>query len=385
MTEPATPAAPIAAAKHVTQQSTFVRCLRGIWLFTWKTQLTWKRVPLALVSLLVLPVLVYLTTSPRVWERRQPLFGNPNQQFSYFSRDLARAGLPLKPEQFERLRQIFREEFQRIQAEWNEAQNSGTVDNLEIDLVKSEYNRILPRARGVLDDRQSVEFQAIGGRYLQMLQERASQPVWSRRSAFYHWLIDFYFFIVLPLNCVRLSGALIRDELQADTLGFLLTRPLSRAKLVAAKYLSQTAWLQIVLLLETLLLFAVGGLRQIEAIGHLLPLFLATQFLAVFAWSALGLFLGLLTNRYIAMALVYGAIVEMGIGNIPTNINTLSVMRHLKSLLVRNDVVQSIFDWSSRAVPYSVAALLLAAGVFLSLAAVMFTLFEYHHAGEMQK
>ncbi len=385
MTEPSQPAAPVDGARRVTQQSTFFRCLRGVWLFTWKSQLTWRRVPLALISLLVLPLLVYLTTSPRIWDRRQPLFGNPNQQFGYFTRELARAGLPLKPEQIDRLHQIFREEFQRIQAEWNEAQNTSTVDNQEIDLVKAEYNRIQPRARSVLDDRQSAEFQVIGSRYLQGLQERANQPVWSRRSAFYRWLIDFYFFIVLPLNCVRLSGALIRDELQADTLGFLLTRPLSRAKLVAAKYLSQTAWLQIVLLIETLLLFAVGGLQQIQALGGLLPLFLATQFLAVFAWSALGLFLGMVTNRYIAMALVYGAIVEMGIGNIPTNINTLSVMRHLKALLVRNEIVQNIFDWSSRAVPYSVAALLLAAGVFLSLAAVMFTLFEYHHNVEMQK
>ena len=100
--------------------------------------------------------------------------------------------------------------------------------------------------------------------------------------------MDFYFFVILPLGCVRASGALIRDELQADTLGFLTTRPLSRARLLAAKYLSQTAWLQIVFLIETLLLFAAGLLRHIPAIGALMPLFLAAQLLAVPAWSALG-------------------------------------------------------------------------------------------------
>src|SRR5260221_9931655 len=47
------------------------------------------------------------------------------------------------------------------------------------------------------------------------------------------------------------------------------------------KYLSQTAWLQMTMLIEALLLFAVGQLREMPALGALLPLFLAAQFLAV--------------------------------------------------------------------------------------------------------
>ena len=54
-------------------------------------------------------------------------------------------------------------------------------------------------------------------------------------------------------------GGLIRDELQADTMGFLTTRPLTRARLLLVKFIAQTAWVQIVMLLETLLLFAVGA------------------------------------------------------------------------------------------------------------------------------
>jgi ABC-type transport system involved in multi-copper enzyme maturation permease subunit len=222
-------------------------------------------------------------------------------------------------------------------------------------------------------------------REVQLRQERIREPAWGRTGAFYHWLIDFYFFVVLPLNCIRACGALVRDELQADTLGFLVTRPLSRARLLLLKYLSQTAWLQVVLLLETLLLFFAGNLRQIPHLDVLLPLFLAAQILAVPAWSALGLLFGQITHRYMAVAVVYGLIVEMGIGRIPTNINTLSLMRQLKTLLSHNPALQTIYDWYAGGVPLAVTVLILAPVLFLTAAALLFTFLEYHPSVERQK
>jgi hypothetical protein len=283
------------------------------------------------------------------------------------------------------MRQIFIEEFGRAEADLRRAQAANDWAGQEAPYFSACFNRIRSRVQGLLEFRQFAEFNAAAERRIDRSQRRESNPRWSRSAAFHHWVIDFYFFIILPLQCVRLSGALIRDDLQADTLGFLLTRPLSRARLVVAKYLAQTGWLQLMMLIEALLLFAAGGLQHIAGTANLLPLFLATQFLAVLAWSALGLFLGLVSNRYIALALVYGAFVEMGIGSIPTNINTLSVMRHLKSLLSRNETLQNIYDWTTRGMPYSVAALLVATGVFLTLSALLFTFLEYHHTAEMQK
>jgi hypothetical protein len=83
--------------------------------------------------------------------------------------------------------------------------------------------------------------------------------------------------------------------------------------------------------------------------------------------------------------LLYGFIVEMGIGRIPTNINTLSMIRHLKSLLAHNVALQEVYEWPMRGVPFSLAALGLGTILFLSLAAFMFTFKEYHHTAEMQK
>lgn len=279
------PAPPVAREKTVSLRPTFFGALRGVWLFTWKSQLTWRRVPILLISLLALPLLVYISIS---------LSG---------------------------------------------VQNVDSLTSLR----------------------------------------------WGRSTTFCRWLIGFYFFMILPLNCVRTCGGLIRDELQADTLSFLTTRPLSRARLMAIKYLCQTGWLQIVMLIETLLLFAVGHLMHIPALGALIPVFLATQFLAVLAWSALGTLLGQVTKRYMALAMVYGLIVEMGIGSIPTNINTLSLMRHLKTLLAHNAALQNIYEWSVNRIPVSMGALALATGIFLSLAMLLFTFKEYHHTVEMQK
>ena len=85
------------------------------------------------------------------------------------------------------------------------------------------------------------------------------------------------------------------------------------------------------------------------------------------------------------MAIVYGAIVEMGIGRIPTNINTLSLTKHLKTLLAHHPALQSTYEWTSTGVPLSVSALILAPVIFVGLAALLFTLLEYHHTAEMQK
>ena len=364
---------------------TFLAGLRGIWLFTWKPQLAWRKLPMLVVGLLAVPALVYLTTpSMRSTTARQPLLGSPVVRENEFARQLSRRGPSLQPEQEAQLLQIFNEEFARTEKPLAETQSAATTTTRQREEIKACYDRIHLRAQTVLNEAQFDRFQRFEKNAVLRSQNEV-RPTWSRTEPFYHWLIDFYFFVLLPLQCVKGCGGLIRDELQADTLGFLVTRPLSRARLLVLKYLTQTAWLQLLLLAETLLLFIAGGLRQIPALGALLPLFLAAQFLAVLAWSALGVLLGQVSKRYMALALLYGFIVEMGIGRIPTNINSLSLMRHLKTLLSPNPALQAIYDWTSNGLVLSVGALALATALFVALAALLFTFKEYHHTAEMQK
>ena len=374
----------VAQEKTAQRQPSFFGALRGVWLLTWRSQLTWRRLPLGVLILLALPLLVYITTkSPQAWAQHQSWAANPPAPLDGFARRLTRTGTPLKPEQKAALLRIFSEEFAHANSDLSVTSDASVSQQSE--QIKACYERLQSRAEGVLDDRQFAQFQTFQKRRLEDNLAKVSAPRWTRTGPFYHWLIDFYFFMILPLNCVRVCGALIQDELQADTLGFLTTRPLSRARLLVAKYISQTVLLEIILLIETLLIFAAGQLRQIPALGALLLLFLAAQFLAVLAWSALGAFLGQVTRRYMAMALVYGLIVEMGIGRIPTNINTLSLMRHLKVLLAHNPALQGTYEWAGQGVLLSVGALVLAAVMFLGLAALLFAVREYHHTEEMQK
>ena len=274
-----TPPIPTASTPPARLPPGFFGAWRGAWLLTWKAHLTWRRLPLRLAALLVLPALVFITTR------------SPHSQ-------------------------------SRLEA------NAHT---------------------------------------------------------FYRWLVEFYIYIIVPLVCVRGCGALIRDELQADTLGFLITRPISRARLLLVKYLSQAVWLEILLLAETLLIFAVGAARQIPALGVLLPLVLAVQFLAIPAWGALGVLLGQMTTRYMAAALLYGGVVEMGIGRIPTNINTLSLLRHIKTLLSQNAALQGLFNWPDGRVATAILALAAAPVLFMAVSALLFTYVKCHHATEMQK
>src|SRR6185436_8233209 len=105
----------------------------------------------------------------------------------------------------------------------------------QYEQLKLCYERIQSQVEEILSERQFEQFKTLKKRKLLEAQRRASQPVWTRTAPFYHWLIDFYFFAILPLSCVGACGALIREELQNNTLGFLLTRPLSRARLILIK------------------------------------------------------------------------------------------------------------------------------------------------------
>jgi hypothetical protein len=374
-----------AAGKGPGLQPSFMRALHGIWLFTWRPQLSGHRLPALVLGLLAVPAVIYLTTfAPGRWSQHHSFMGNPAMPVNELARRLARADLRLKPEQHSQMSEIFADEFRRSEEMDFGAGSLESQAGRERAEIKACYDRIQARAQPILSDEQMEQFRSLEKRNVLQAQQRV-RPSWNRTEAFYHWLLDFYFFVILPLLCVRGTGGLIRDELQADTLGFLLTRPLSRARLVVLKYLAQTAWLQLTLLTKTLLIFFAGYLRQIPNLADLLPLFLAAQFLAVFAWSALGVFLGLVAKRYMALALLYGLIVEMGIGRIPTNINTLSLVRHLKTLLSHNANLQGIYDWPSQSLALSLAALLFGAALFTALAALLFTLREYHHTAEMQK
>jgi len=342
--------------------------------------------PALAAGLAILPLLVYLTVSPPgAWNNREILrLGDQASQLGRFENRL-RPNNALDPKQRDQLRRILQSESDRIESDLRALKTPETSEDEQRQMIQSYFDGVLARSKPVLDENQFEQFRVLNRRAMTQSQDRVGEPAWNRTAPFYHWLVDFYFFIILPLGCVRACGGLIRDELQSDTLGFLVTRPVRRATLLMMKYLCHAAWLEVVALAESLLLFEAGRQRGIPSLGALLPLFLAAQFLAVLAWSALGVFLGQVTKRYLALALLYGLVVELGIGAIPTNINSLSMMRHLQTLLSHNGDLQSLFQWTGVGVVFPVGMLLLATALFLGVAAFLFTFLESHPAEEMRK
>jgi hypothetical protein len=342
--------------------------------------------PALVGGLAVLPVLIYLTVSPPgAWNNREILrLSDQASQLGRFEYRVRRNN-PINSKQRDQLRQILQSEADRVESDLRALKTPETSVEQQQQLIQSYFDGVLDRAKTVLDDNQLEPFRIMNRQSLAQSLERVTEPAWNRTAPFYRWLVGCYFFMILPLGCVRACGGLIRDELQSDTLGFIVTRPVRRATLLLMKYLCQAAWLEMLALAEALLLFGAGRLREIPSLGSLIPLFLAAQFLAVPAWSALGVVLGQVSKRYLALALLYGLVVELGIGAIPTNINSLSLMRHLQTLLSLNTDLQSLFQWTGAGVLFPEAMLLLATALFLGVAALLFTFLESHPAEEMRK
>lgn len=204
------------------------------------------------------------------------------------------------------------------------------------------------------------------------------------QSQFLNLAVKFHQLFVLPLFCLGVFGPLIRDDVQADTLGFLLTRPVTRARLLLLKFLCLTLLVQGVVLVAGVIILLCGLAKGVTVPGLVLPFF-ASQAIAVLAYGALATLFGLLSRKYMVLGLVYGGIVEVGIGGIPTNIQVLAVSHHLETVLARCAVIQDAFNWTAgtygSALLHTVGG---AAGVIL-VSMLLFSVREYHHTDEMQK
>lgn len=204
-------------------------------------------------------------------------------------------------------------------------------------------------------------------------------------GAFLDWTVHLYLDLLIPLYCLVVCGGMIRDEVQDDTLGFLITRPSTRARLYLAKYLCQMPWLQAVALVNGALLMLVGLRVGVPEWGALAWRVLLAGGVAVLVYGALGGLFGLLTRRYIVLGLVYGFIVEVGIGHIPTNINSLSMLRHVQTLLAGSRTVADRYDWSSAGAGTGVLIMLGATVMALTAGAVLFTWKELQPGQEAPK
>lgn len=201
------------------------------------------------------------------------------------------------------------------------------------------------------------------------------------KREFLPWFVRFYLTFLTPIMAFTLGAGAIRDEMKAGNVDYVFTRPVPRPAFVGFKFLSYLACAQLDFLLAFAALVGVGVYRQFPNFWDFVPALLGAQLLVVTAFSAFGFFCGILTSRFIVVGLAYGAIIEIGVGQIPTQISKLSmthqVQAMLKGLLAADPgAASSLSAVSDTSVGATVVLLLGFTAIMLFLAASVFSFME---------
>jgi ABC-type transport system involved in multi-copper enzyme maturation permease subunit len=189
---------------------------------------------------------------------------------------------------------------------------------------------------------------------------------------FFEWTINFYLAFLVPVLAFISGGGAIRDDLQPETVDYVFTRPIPRPAFVGFKYCSHLAGLQVNGLLALGVLIGIGAFRHVPGLYAALPLLLLAQVLAVAVFTAFGFLCGSVTTRYLIVGMVYAGVVEVGIGNIPTQLSRLSLLHHLKALLQPLTAGPHPAAVPAQNAVLTTGLLLLVSAVMLAAAAVVF-------------
>lgn len=200
------------------------------------------------------------------------------------------------------------------------------------------------------------------------------------------WIAHFYLSFLVPVVAFIVAAGAIRDDVQSVTTDYVLTRPVPRPAFVLFRYAAHLLGAQLDLLLPLGALIALGLIQGEPGLLAALPRLLLGQALLVTGFSALGFLCAVLTARYVVIGLLYGAIVEVGIGQIPTEVNRVAMTHQVTALLQpilaagrMGDVTPAM---SGSGIPATLAMFAGFTVVCLAAAAAVFTVREWVSAAE---
>ncbi len=149
------------------------------------------------------------------------------------------------------------------------------------------------------------------------------------------WAAGFYACLLVPVLAFVSAAGALRDDFKADAVDYVFTRPVPRWRHVVYRYFAHTACAQLEFLLALGVVAGVGVYRGVPGLGAVVATLLLGQVLAVAAFSAFGFLCAAITARFVIVGLVYGGAIEVGLGNVPTQLGWLSLVRHLRALLAK--------------------------------------------------
>jgi hypothetical protein len=147
--------------------------------------------------------------------------------------------------------------------------------------------------------------------------------------------------------------------------------------LLLIKYLCHVCWLEVALGLNVSLLAAGSRYLGVESGLVNCAWLLGIQSLMIPAYMAISVVLGLVSKRYVMLGIVYGFIVEMGIGQIPSNINAISLSRHFQSLLGHYSKLLTGVDLPGWGAPGALLAVVTITLVAIGVGMLVFSLKEF--------
>ncbi|HEV2317570.1 MAG TPA: hypothetical protein VGV89_08370 [Thermoplasmata archaeon] len=141
--------------------------------------------------------------------------------------------------------------------------------------------------------------------------------------------------ILLLLVCLVLGVGQFRGEIEDDTVVYPIMRSLPRPALVVGKFLGYVAAALVFLLPATLLgpvfALAFNAGPQVSSAG-LGAALLVTTIVAVLAYGALFVLLGLLTRQALVIGLVYGFIWETFLPLLPGSLKEITLVYYLRGI-----------------------------------------------------
>ncbi len=200
------------------------------------------------------------------------------------------------------------------------------------------------------------------------------------------WASLFYVCFLVPILAFISAGAVVRDDLKPGVVDYVFTRPLRRPAFVVFRFLSHVACVQLDFFLALGVVVAVGSLVGVAGIWKAIPLLLLGQVIVALVFSAFGFLCGMLTSRYVIVGLLYGALVEVGVGSVPTQLNRISMLRHATEILqpLLGDArigMGGPLQAQPLSAPAAIALLLAIAAVLVAITAIGFSMKELAGAG----
>lgn len=197
---------------------------------------------------------------------------------------------------------------------------------------------------------------------------------WGRPAEFLNWVCGFYVtFLVPALAFISAAGAM-RDAMKSNSIDYVLTRPMPKPAFVLFKYLAHMLCAQLNFLVAFGVVVGFVTAHKVPGAGAALGQLLYGQVLMVAAFSAFGFLAGTITARHVIIGLGYAGIIEVGVGNIPTQIGQLSMTQLMRNALT--PLLQHITSETAPSMLWATTLILLFTFVMVSAAVAVFTLRE---------